>query len=118
MAYFGLIRSVGGIPTGVFEDVALDDGGGDGVVVTHTDIRLEQFVLLSQSAATVEELIFVDAVGDRHRFVEAYGLGDGLVDKILHRGDADGFEHFFFVGGIGNAIVTSGKIIGNHRIVN
>ena len=85
LADFGLIGSVGGVPASVFEDIALDDSRCDGVVVTHTDIALEHLVLLSQSAAAVQEFVFVDAVGDGHRLFEADAGRDGLVDKFFHR---------------------------------
>ena len=118
LADLGLIRSISCVPAGVLKHVALDDGRRDGAVVAHTDVRFEHLVLLGQSAAAVQELKFVDAVGNGHRLVEAYGLGHSLVDKFLHRGDADGFKHFFFVSGLRNAVVTSGEIVGNHRIIS
>ena len=116
LADLGLVRRIGGIPAGVFKHVALDDGRGNGVVVTHTDIALEELVFLGQATAAVQKLVFVDTISDGHGFVETDRGGHSLVDQFIHGVDTDGFQHFFFVGGFRNAIVTRCKIIGYHIV--
>ena len=116
LADLGLVRRVGGIPTGVLKHIALDDRRGDGTIVTHTDIGLIQLVLLSQRAATVQELILIDAVGYGHRLLQTDGGRHSLVDKFFHRTDTDFFQHLLFVSRVGDTVVSRGEIVANHII--
>ena len=117
LADFSLVRGVGGIPTSVLKYIALDNSGGNGAVVTHTDIGLIQFVFLSQRAATVQELILVDAIGNGHRFFKADSSRHSLVDKFIHRTDADFFQHLLFFNRVGDTVVSRGEIVTNHIVM-
>ena len=55
---FGLIRSVRSIPHRVFKHVSLNNGRGNGIVPSHSDVWCKQFVFACQLGYVVAELIF------------------------------------------------------------
>ena len=76
----GLVRRVGGVPGGVFEDVAQDHARGVRAVIALADVAFEQAVLLRQGLE----------FGQSGRFGERFGQDHGL-----GAGDAarnDGFD--------------------------
>ena len=61
---FGLVRRVGGVPAGILQEVALDHGRRDAVVVAHADVGAEDLVLRG------------DFLQGSQRFVLAAGSGE------------------------------------------
>ena len=55
---FGLVGGVGGVPGGVLEDVAVDDGGDDGAVVALADERGEDLIFGGDGAEGGDGLDF------------------------------------------------------------
>ena len=96
----GLVRSVGGVPAGVLEDVAHDDGGSDGAVVAHTDVALVELVLLGQRTHMVEELVLAHAFWQGQRLFETDGGRHSLLYELIDRFDADDIEHLLLFGGV------------------
>ena len=92
---FGLVGGVGGVPGGVFEDVALDDGGDDGAVVALADEGGEDLVLGGDGADGGEGLEFGLAGGTLRGAIEAnlFGARWG-VDQFVERIVAERVEHF------------------------
>ena len=92
----GLVGRVGGVPGGVLQDVALDDGRGQRAVVAQADHRGDAAVAgghlaqllehggLGRGRLDVEGLDAADAA--RHRGVDEVGER-GAADDLEHRGD-------------------------------
>ncbi len=97
----GLVGSVLGVPAGVFEDVAEDDGRGDGVVVAHADEGFEDFVFGGEGFDGGEGFGFAKCGREVERRGEADVWGEGLVNEVVERGGADGVEHGGFSAGSG-----------------
>ena len=106
----GLIRRVGGVPRGIFEDVALDDGRRVGVEVAEADAAAEDLVLAGETAELGEGGAFPGGRGQ----VEgppADLRGHGGVDQCVDRIVTQGGEHRGRVGGI-FAEMTAGERVG------
>ena len=97
LRYFRLVGRVGGVPYGVLEDVALDDGGGDGAVPALSDVRGVEFVLGGQPADVLGKLVLVHCFGQVKGGLQAYVGGKGLVDEFVQRAHSDFAEHAGFV---------------------
>ena len=104
----GLVGGVLGVPAGVFEDVAEDDAGGDGVVVTHAEEGFEDFVFGGEGFDGGEGFGFGLGAGEVEGVGEADARGDGLVDEFVEGGCADGGEHGLLLGLVG-ADVAAGE---------
>ena len=83
LADLGLVGRVGGIPGGVFEDVALDNGGRERAVVSLADERGEDLVFRGDGAHIGESF----GLGKRGAEGEFSGgkdrVGDGLGDEFV-----------------------------------
>ena len=114
----GLVRGVGGVPTGIFQYVALDHRRHDGVVITQTDIALVQPVLRRDAAQVPVVGILGHAFRQIQRLLQADRRWYGLVYQSVQRGRIDLVQHglnFMF----GRAVVAAGKFIsGNHGITS
>ena len=53
-----LVRRVGGVPTGIFQDVPLNDRRGDAIRVAGADKRARDLVFLSDRAQLGERFVF------------------------------------------------------------
>ena len=78
---FGLVGCVGGVPRRVFEDIAEDDGRGDGAVVALADEGFEDLVGGEDGAEIGEGVFFGEGWGDVERVEEPDGGWDGGVDE-------------------------------------
>ena len=85
LAHLGLIGRIGCVPAGVFEDVAQNDFGRDGAVITHTDHRGENLVARSDLAQIGERRAFGHAFRQIERLRSPDLLRDDLADEILER---------------------------------
>ncbi len=92
----GLVGRVSRIPAGVFEDVALDDAGHGGVVITHADEAAESLILLGNLLELGEGSCFAGGRGEVERSVEAdlrghCGISEGIeriiTNRLEHRRD-------------------------------
>ena len=117
LADFSLIGGIGGIPSGVLKNIALDDTRSDRIIIAHADIGLEQFVLVGQLTAAVEEFILIDAIGYGHRFFQTNGCGHSLVNQFVDGANTDFLQHFFLFGSLAHTIVSLGKIVANHIVI-
>ncbi len=77
----GLVGRVGGVPTGIFEDVALDDRRDDAVGIARADEVAHDFVLLRESAQFGERLLFRFAGREIERGRQANVFRDGRIDE-------------------------------------
>ena len=102
-----LIRRVGRVPAGVFQDVALDDRGRDAAVVAHADEAAQHLV----AAGDLVEFDERRGFGSRGRQFEAAVVSfaadrgrHGVVDQARERGLSEGLEHLLDLGGPGSDV--------------
>ena len=63
----GLVGSVGRVPARVLQEVALNDGWGDAVVITHADIRAEDLVLRGDFLQGRQHFVLAASCGELER---------------------------------------------------
>ncbi|MDI2022016.1 hypothetical protein PJL18_02545 [Paenarthrobacter nicotinovorans] len=95
---FRLVRRVGRVPRGSFQDVAADDRGRDGVVVALADHLDRGLVLGCELPQFGEDLHLGEGILQFQGRVLADGIGDGYVHQAVDRVVADGLEHGVNVG--------------------
>lgn len=88
-----LIRRIGGVPTRVFQDVALNHARYDGVVIAHPDIRLEHLVLRRDRLQFAEELVLLQGSRQAQSLWQTDAGGNGFGDQLVQGADADTLEH-------------------------
>ena len=84
-----LVRSVGGVPARILENIAQNHRRGVGVVSTHTDVGAVNLVLRHQAVDVVEVFALGHAVGKIQRLGQADGGRNRLLNQFVHRLDAD-----------------------------
>ena len=92
---FRLIWGVGGVPSRILKNVALDQGRGCCAVVTQPDQRAAQRVGLAQLLQLLEGLCLPTALRqrfDRRRWVEDVS-GHDISDELLQIAVAKGIQH-------------------------
>ena len=95
----GLVRGIGGVPCGILEHVAHDNGGSGRRVPAHTDERTHLSVLGGQLTHMSRELVFGHSLcGQSDGFAQADGCRNHLSYQLVHTGDADDCEHLLQVG--------------------
>ena len=107
---FRLIRRVGGVPAGVFKDVAQQHGRQVRAVIALADERVFVAVVRKERAQAGEGFGFRAGGGQRQRRAQADVLRHGLVDEFCDAVAAEGGEHFA-LGGLVNAEVTGDEFI-------
>ena len=95
---FRLVRRVGRVPSGSFQDVAADDRGRDGVVVALADHLDSGLVLGRELAELGEDLHLGEGVLQLQGSFLADGIGDRDIYQAVDRVVADGLEHGVNVG--------------------
>ena len=96
----GLVRRVGGVPAGVFENVSLDDGRHDAIGIAGADEAPHDFVLLRDGAQFCERFLFRLACGKIERVGQANVFWNGGIDEIVQILEANLGQHgvdFFVV---------------------
>ena len=96
-----LVRGVLGVPSRVLEDVAQDDGGNVGAVVSGPLVGLEHLVLGRHRLEIVEKLGFGERLGPLahvHGGCPANVGWYGCVHERVHRVEADVLGHLSLVG--------------------
>ena len=118
LADLGLIGGVGGVPGGVFEDVAEDHAGGVGAVIALANEALEDLVAGGDAAQLLERRCFGDRSGNVDRATAGNARRHDAGHERLARSLADQIEHVALVGGIGADVagVELGRVleIGEH----
>ena len=84
---FGLVRRVLRIPTGAFEDIALDHRWHDDIGVSHPDTGANHLVARGDLAEALDQLELARRrtfePRERQRFVEAYRRRDRVVGQLI-----------------------------------
>ena len=82
---FRLVRGVGGVPAGVFQNVAQDHAGGEGAMVALTDEGLEHAVFRHDHLERIECRLLAQWLGEIERFFRKDALRDSGLDKTIER---------------------------------
>ena len=98
LADFGLVGRVGGVPGWILEDVALDDAGDEGAVVTLADEGRVNLVLGRDAAQKVEGLGFRHGRAGGERGLLPDGGRQGLAHQVFEGSGSYDLEHGFNVG--------------------
>ena len=108
---FRLIGGIGGIPGGVFQDVALDRRRGDGAVIALPDQAGHHPVLRRHLAHFRQKLMFRQRCpGQRGGLADR--CGNGLRNQRVQAGHTHRFEHFGHFIGRGADMAAVGEIVG------
>lgn len=112
----GLVGGVGGVPGGIFEDVAGDGRRYGAGVVAHADEGAQRPVALGQGADVGGKGVFAHSLArEGERLLETDGGGNDLRDELIDRSDADHVEHGLEVFFVVDADMARGKGI-EHRV--
>ena len=79
----GLVGRVLGVPAGVLEDVALDDGRRDARRVAHADVALVDLVLGGHPVEVLEEIVLALRGGERQWTAQADRARDRLFNELV-----------------------------------
>ena len=90
---FGLIRSVSGIPAGVFQHIALDDGGHQRVMVAHADQGFFDDILPGHALEPCQGFVLRQGIRQPQRRGQAYRRRNGLHDQLFKTGRPDHRQH-------------------------
>src|SRR3989338_3053381 len=88
-----LVRRVLRVPTRVFENIALNNGGSDGAVVSETEIRRSNDILVCDAPHMTDKAMFAHSVAQVHRRCASDRCRNGLFDQSLKARHADDVEH-------------------------
>jgi len=91
---FRLVGRVGGVPAGIFEDVAADDRRGEAGGISHADVGGERGVVGDNSGQIFEGRFLRAGGGKVQRTVHPQTVRDTGLEKFLHRGKPESREHF------------------------
>ena len=94
----GLIRGIGGVPSGVLEHVPKNDTRREAAVVAEPDIRLEQLVAGGDPPQLPQKLMLGLAVREIEALRETNPHRNGFVHQRLQRRGADDLQHFLGFG--------------------
>ena len=98
MSDLGLIRSVLGVPAGIFKNIALDHQRSDAIVVAHPDERTPDVILLGQAAEFRQHILLATGRGDSEGSLEPDVRGDSRLDQRLQRRQTQRGQHLLNVG--------------------
>src|SRR5207249_10796632 len=88
-----LVGGVGRVPTGVFQEVALNYRGRDAVVITQAEVGAEDLVLRGQFLQGRQRLKFAAAGGELQRASEPNPGRYSLVNERVQAGVTEQPEH-------------------------
>ena len=103
---FRLIRRVGGVPTGIFQHVAHNDGRRERAVVAHADQAGPDLVLLGVATQLGQRGFFVEGGRQVERPVQADSRRHRLLDQLHSTAEAEAVEHRLLLGGIGPEVAA------------
>ena len=106
----GLVGRVLRVPARVLQDVALDDGRGDAVVVAHPQAAAEHAVARHQGPQLAQQLVLAALRAQRQRPLQADGAGDGGVHQRVQRLVADGLQHPPDLGVVGTHVPANERV--------
>ncbi|MNL48515.1 hypothetical protein D3C87_1713810 [compost metagenome] len=106
-----LIRCVSGVPAGIFQHVAQDDGRRERAVIAHADQAGPDLILLGIAAQLGQCRFFVQCRWQIERLVQANSRRHGLFDQFDPAAKTEAVEHRLLLGGI-RPKVTAEKGIG------
>ena len=112
-----LVRRVGRIPSGILQDVALDDRRRDRVVVALADEGAEHLVLLHHLPQLFERRAFGPRRGQVQRALQPDGARDGGIDQRLERLVAQLLEHARDLVGLGPNVAPGKRVQRRKRVV-
>jgi hypothetical protein len=100
----GLVRRVRRVPTGVLQDVSLDDRRRDAIGVTHAEIAPPNLVLGGDRVQLLEEGMLRFGRGQVEGLRDADRRRNRLVDQLVERAGSDLPEHHFDVRVVGTNV--------------
>ena len=83
-----------GVPTGIFEDIALDDRWRDGVIIAHADAGAKNLVLRRDFFQFRQRFKFTARGGKIQLLAKADFFGNGCVNQVVEAFKTDLCEHF------------------------
>ncbi len=93
LGYLRLVGCIRGVPTRVFQHIALDDCGGIGVVVASADVGFEHTVLAGNGTQTRQHGLFGLRRGQVHGRLVADACGHGGVNQGVEAVEAEQARH-------------------------
>ena len=112
---FRLIRRVGGIPARVFEDVALDDTGDEGVVIAEPDAVAENLILVRERAQFGERGAFAGGGRQVERAAADRGR-QGVVDQRVDRRIVEQLQNLGGVRGVRAGVAAGESVEGGEEV--
>ena len=110
-----LVGGIGGIPVGVFKDIALDHRRKVGIVISKSHVGPEQSVFRSDLPDPFPVTGFINGPGQVQGMIFQDGGGNGTGNQFLHTCHSNGIQHAFNLR-LPGAQVTLTKQIGFHRL--
>jgi hypothetical protein len=101
-----LVRRVSGVPTGIFQNVAQDDGRREGAVIPHADQAGPDLVLFGVAAQFGQCGYLIEGRRQVQRSVEADSRRHRLLDQLDAAAKAQAVEHRLLLGGIGPEVAA------------
>ena len=103
---FGLIGRVGGVPRGVFQNVALDDGGQVRTVVPHANQRAQRLVFGGKRFNVLQVFVLACGGAQPERLRQANVCRNNLIYQLLKALYANGGKHVGNFCGVGPDMAT------------
>ena len=88
-----LIRRVGRVPAGIFEDVALDDRWRDAVAVALAEVVFAKVILSRDATQLGQRLVLATSRGQLHRLSQPDFRGHRRVDQRIERPESERRQH-------------------------
>ena len=107
----GLVRGVGGVPTGVFHHIAQYHVGHDGVVVAHADVGLEHLILAGDGFDFSQRLIFADSNVQVQIVALANARRYGFLNQLIDRSYVQFRQHGVGLLGVGPNMATDKSVV-------
>ena len=111
---FRLIGSIGGVPPGIFQNVALNHAGRVGAIVALADKRLEEAVFAHDALEPTERVLFGAGFRQLQRVRQPDPGRHGGIDERLQAGISGGTQHFITLGTHGTQVATAKIKTGGH----
>ena len=93
-----LIRRVGGVPAGIFQDVPQDHARGDRPIVTLADETFQHRILIHPRLEPCQRLRLGKRLRQVHRAIHADSAGHSLGNQLVQGAVTHGFQHLGLFG--------------------